>query len=90
MVEEFCLGHLGQALKAETGGWKLTEEKPSMNVRRRGRRPNTIHIESQDDIGYLTGEREEDEKEKQVRTPGPRRSSLKRRGRRKEEDDSDS
>ncbi|MBI4318865.1 MAG: hypothetical protein HY675_10265 [Chloroflexi bacterium] len=38
---------------------------------RRGSRPN---VESQDDLGYITGSRPYNEQEKQVRTPSPRRS----------------
>lgn len=39
------------------------------------RRKTRLRLESQDDVGYLTGRRAPSEEEKQVRTPNPRRSS---------------
>ena len=61
-----------------------------MGAKKRERRPIEVRVESQDDIGYLTGERSEEEEEKQIRTPSPRRSCRQRWLRRKEEGGSDS
>lgn len=61
-----------------------------MSGRKRERRPIGIHVESQDDIGYLTGKRSQAEEERQIKTPSPRRSGRPHIGRRKEEGDSDS
>ncbi len=61
-----------------------------MSEKKGERRPIESHIESQDDIAYLTGERCKEEEEKQIRTPSPRRSCRQRWLRRKEEGGSDS
>jgi hypothetical protein len=37
----------------------------------------TAQLESQDDLAYITGKRDPQEAEKQVRTPAPRRQSGK-------------
>jgi hypothetical protein len=50
------------------------------------RKPQKTNVESQDDIGYLTGKRTRTEEEKQIRTPVPRRASRLRGGRTKEVD----
>ena len=39
------------------------------------RKKTRLGLESQDDIGYLTGQRSPAEEDKQVRTPNPRRST---------------
>ena len=61
-----------------------------MSSKRCGWRPAVMRIESQDDIAYLTGERKEEEEEKQIRTPIPRRLGRVRRRRNKEEGDQQS
>lgn len=66
------------------------EVNSHMSAKKRGCRPVIAYIESQDDIAYLTGRREQNEQEKQIKTPIPRRSGRLWRGRRKEEGDSDS
>ncbi len=50
------------------------------------RRKTRLSVESQDDVGYLTGRRTPAEEEKQVRTPNPRRSSRAAKQVRKDEE----
>ncbi len=61
-----------------------------MNKEKHDEQPTMANIESQDDAGYLTGQRSSNEKEKQIRTPNPRRTGRLRWARRKEEAESDS
>lgn len=42
--------------------------------RKESRRGSKLALESQDDLGYLSGTRSPTEQEKQIKTPGPRRS----------------
>lgn len=48
-----------------------------------------LGLESQDDIGYLTGKRSETEEEKQIRTPAPRRSNKTSKLRRRKDEEGD-
>lgn len=52
------------------------EGSDKVTKKREGKRSSdltVVRLESQDDIGYVTGRRQPDEKEKQVRSPAPRR-----------------
>lgn len=44
-------------------------------MKKEQRKKPRLNLESQDDIGYLTGRRTPAEEEKQIKTPQPRRSS---------------
>jgi len=48
-----------------------------------------LGLESQDDIGYLTGRHSEEQEEKQIRTPAPRRSNRASKSRREKDKEGD-
>ncbi|MBI2953300.1 MAG: hypothetical protein HYY30_03235 [Chloroflexi bacterium] len=50
------------------------------------RRKTRLGLESQDDVGYLTGRRTPTEEEKQIKTPNPRRSTRATKQTRKTEE----
>ncbi len=65
-----------------------------MVVKKEPRKRTKLGLESQDDVGYLTGRRAPAEEEKQIKTPSPRRSGPStgrtRQNRKKEEGGNDS
>jgi hypothetical protein len=60
-------------------GFLGTESLAAAKTEGRARKQQLAQLESQDDLGYVTGYRESKEKDKQVKTPAPRRQPSKSR-----------
>lgn len=46
-----------------------------------------LGLESQDDVGYMTGKHSYEDEEKQIKTPAPRRSSKATKQRRRKDEE---